>query len=78
MNAIYNATYNGVSLDGATLYIWGLPCCSDCAKGVIQVGINRVVMPKMDYPDHWMESFELSKTMFREAGVEYEFIDCEI
>ena len=76
MNAIYNATYNGVSLDGATLYIWGLPCCSDCAKGVIQVGIKRVVMPQKNYPDYWIESFKLSETMFREAGVEHEYIDC--
>jgi dCMP deaminase len=77
MNAIYNATYNGVSLDGSTLYIWGLPCCSDCAKGVIQVGVKRVVMPKKDYPERWIESFKLSETMFREAGVEFEFVDVE-
>ena len=51
MNVIYNATYNGVSLDGATLYVWGLPVCSECAKGVIQTGIRRVVMPKQDIPD---------------------------
>lgn len=74
MNAIYNATYNGVSLDGSTLYIWGLPCCSECAKGVIQVGIRRVVMPKMDYPNSWSESFKLSAQMFREANVDYDFI----
>jgi dCMP deaminase len=74
MNAIYNATYNGVSLDGSTLYIWGLPCCSECAKGVIQVGIRRVVMPKMEYPDSWHESFKLSAQMFREANVDYDFV----
>ena len=77
MNAIYNATYNGVSLDGATLYIWGLPCCSECAKGIIQVGIKRVVMPKKDYPEKWVESFKLSETMFREAGVNYGFVICD-
>ena len=44
MNVIYNATYNGVSLDGSTIYVSGLPVCSDCAKGIIQVGIKRVVM----------------------------------
>ena len=43
MNCIYNATYNGVSLEGATIYISGLPVCSECAKGLIQVGIKRVV-----------------------------------
>ena len=39
-NVIYNATYNGVSLDGSTLYVWGLPVCSDstlsslCTSGI--------------------------------------------
>lgn len=75
MNVIYNATYNGVSLDDATLYVWGLPVCSDCAKGVIQTGIKRVVMPNQDIPDHWAESWKLTKEMFEEANVEWEFID---
>ena len=75
MNVIYNATYNGVSLDGATLYVWGLPVCSECAKGVIQTGIRRVVMPKQDIPDHWTESWKLTQTMFEEANIEWEFID---
>lgn len=73
-NVIYNATYNGVSLDGATLYVWGLPVCSDCAKGIIQVGIKRVVMPLGNYPDHWVESFTQTSAMFEEAGIEYTFI----
>jgi deoxycytidylate deaminase len=38
MNAIYNATYSGTSLDGATLYVYGLPICSECAKGIIRNG----------------------------------------
>jgi deoxycytidylate deaminase len=46
MNAIYNATYSGTSLDGATLYVYGLPICSECAKGIIQVGIKKVVVEK--------------------------------
>ena len=36
MNCIYNATLNGVSLDGADLYVYGLPVCAECAKGIIQ------------------------------------------
>jgi len=74
-NVIYNATYNGVSLDGSTLYVWGLPVCSECAKGVIQVGIKRVIMPNGKYPDHWTESFNQTSAMFEEAGIEYEFIN---
>lgn len=75
-NVIYNATYNGVSLDGATLYVWGLPVCSECAKGVVQVGIKRVIMPVGNYPEKWIDSFDKTSDMFEEAGVEYEFIEC--
>ena len=75
MNVIYNATYNGVSLNGATLYVWGLPICSECAKGVVQVGINRVIMPKQDIPEQWQKSWELSKEIFKESGVQHAFCD---
>jgi dCMP deaminase len=70
MNAIYNATYSGTSLDGATLYIYGLPICSDCAKGIIQVGIKKVVIEKSKELNNWNESVKLSQEMFNEAGVE--------
>ena len=74
MNVIYNATYNGVSLDGATLYVHGLPACSDCAKGIIQVGIKRVVMREQLMPEYWQASWQRSKNMFNESGVSYDFI----
>ena len=70
MNVIYNATYNGVSLDGADLYVYGLPVCSECAKGIIQVGIKRVfIKVPGETPDNWKESYDLTKRMFTEAGV---------
>jgi dCMP deaminase len=71
MNAIFNATYSGVSLDGATLYVYGLPICSECAKGIIQVGIKKVVIVSkfIESRPHWTESWKLSAEMFREAGV---------
>ena len=71
MNVIYNATLNGVSLNNSTLYVTGLPVCSECAKGIIQVGVKRVVMfmdKDKDY-SKWSESFELTKELFKEAGV---------
>jgi dCMP deaminase len=70
MNCIYNACNSGVSLDGATLYVTGLPVCSECAKGIIQVGIKKVVMeyPK-DIPPIWEKSVQLTKQMFLEANV---------
>ena len=74
MNCIYNASYNGAKLDGATMYVYGLPVCHECAKAIIQVGITRVVVPIIDLPERWKESTDLTMTMFEEAGVEYEFI----
>ncbi|KAA0456398.1 MAG: dCMP deaminase family protein [Candidatus Thioglobus sp.] len=70
MNAIYNATYSGTSLDGATLYVYGLPICSECAKGIIQVGIKKVIIEKSKELENWNDSVKLSKQMFDEAGVE--------
>lgn len=70
MNAIYNATYSGTSLDGATLYVYGLPVCSECAKGIIQVGIKKVVIEKCKEVERWNDSVKLSELMFNESGVE--------
>jgi dCMP deaminase len=71
MNAIYNATYSGVSLDDAVIYIHGLPACSECAKGIIQVGIRKVVVSKqcIEARPHWNDSWKKSVAMFAEAGV---------
>lgn len=70
MNVIYNATFNGVSLDGADLYVYGLPVCSECAKGIIQVGIRRVYIEiPEEVPYTWNESFKLTCEMFKEADV---------
>jgi dCMP deaminase len=70
MNAIYNACHSGASLNGATLYVTGLPICSECAKGIIQVGIKKVVMqfPK-DISQTWRDSMVTSLKMFAEANV---------
>jgi len=78
MNAIYNATYNGVSLDGATLYVYGLPVCSECAKGIIQVGIKRVVMMNQPIDGKWLDSWIMSDSFFGEAGVRRDFIEWKV
>ena len=64
MNAIYNAAENGVSLKGSTIYTVGLPVCHDCAKGLIQVGIKRVVTPEIETPERWLKSLSLTEEMF--------------
>lgn len=71
MNVIYNATYSGVSLDGARLYVYGLPVCSECAKGIIQVGIKDVYVSQecLELRSNWLKSFEQTVEMFSEAGL---------
>lgn len=74
MNVIYNASFNGVSLDGADLYVYGLPVCNECAKGIIQVGIKRVFIlttGSNSVPEMWVESWNNSKSMFDEVGIDY-------
>lgn len=48
-NAIAQAAANGVSCEGATLFVTCQPCNS-CAKTIINSGIRRVVY-EGDYPD---------------------------
>lgn len=78
MNCIYNATLSGVSLNQADLFIHGLPACSECAKGIVQVGIKSVYMryPK-NISDKWKQSFEDTSSMFGEAGVYYECFEVD-
>lgn len=70
-NAIYNASANQAKLEGATIYVYGLPTCNECAKAIIQVGIKKVIQlnTKPDN-DSWKESNQISRMMFKEAGVE--------
>lgn len=75
-NCIYNACLNGISLAGASLYVYGLPICSECAKGIIQVGIERVIIDEHSFEiPKWNESFELSKQLFDEANIEIVYVD---
>lgn len=77
-NCIYNACHNGISLNGSSLYVWGLPICSECAKGIIQVGISKVYYSyKVEsYNDTiWINSFRITKSMFEEVGIEVHHID---
>ena len=74
-NAIYNAAFNGTKLQGSTLFVHGLPVCSECAKAIIQVGIKHIVIDyNYEQDDRWVKSFEMTKIMFEEAGISHEFI----
>ena len=69
-NAIYNALYNGSSVQDCTLYCVSLFPCSECAKAIIQSGIKRVVSDANFENSRWKESNEFALAMFKEAGLE--------
>lgn len=59
------------SLSGCSIYVYPLPPCSRCAALIIQSGLKKVFFPKQEIHETWKNSWELSKQMFDEAGVEY-------
>lgn len=63
-NAIIQAAYHGVSINGATLYTTNLPC-SICAKMIINAGIVKIIY-KEGYAD------KLSMSMFSETKIKTE------
>lgn len=73
MNMIYNSTYNGVSLKDSTVYIYGLPCCSQCANALIQCGVKRIVY-YVNSPNKikWQVSSEKAIQKFKSVNVEVE------
>jgi len=75
MNCIYNASFNGVSLKDSTIYVYGLPICNECAKGIIQVGASRVVTNTFNNEgDRWYHSCKKGENILQEAGVEYYYL----
>ena len=71
MNALMNALKHGVSVENSTLYVYGLPCCSNCAKHIIQSGIKRVVFSYESIRENWIEEFDKSSALlFEEANIE--------
>ena len=70
-NMIYNAVEHGVKLEGSTVYIWGLPTCEECWKGLVQVGVSRVVMPDIEFNGgKWKEGCEFAKEYMEKAGID--------
>lgn len=78
-NAIYNAARVGLSTVGCTMYLsCGIPC-ADCARGIINAGIVKIVCEKElgVKGEQWDEHAKRSLQMFKEAGVKVEYYDGE-
>jgi len=72
-NAIYNAGRMGLSLLGCTMYLngdHGFPC-SDCARAIVQAGIEAFVGLAPDFNNRYGESYRQTIVMWQEAGVSF-------
>ncbi len=71
-NAIYNAARCGTPLEGCTIYVVLMPCM-DCARAIVQAGIQQVVVSgeRMSQysSEYYDEHFRLVEVLFQEAGV---------
>lgn len=80
-NVIYNANLNGTSLKGASVYVYPMFPCVECAKALVQVGVTDLVyeheLPTERQPlaggiqvdPKWIESWQRAQDMMHEAGV---------
>ena len=59
-NAIVQAAKHGIVIDGATIYITGIPCLM-CARLIINAGIKEVVTAFDEDEDQFQASLELLK-----------------
>jgi len=73
-NAIYLAARSGTRLEGARMYLTGLPCM-DCARGIIQAGLVEVIIDH-ENQEKWAlttpkyrPDFQRVETLLCEAGV---------
>jgi dCMP deaminase len=66
LNAILSARQ---PLEGCTLYVVPFMPCSNCGAVIVQAGIKRVITLENNN-ERWAESFEITRTIFAEAGVD--------
>jgi len=65
-------------LTGCTVYVTHPPC-PRCASKLIQEEVSRIVCiaPSEDFLSRWSEDLELSRQMYREAGIEFQTYEVE-
>lgn len=79
-NAIDNCARAGISPKGATLYTTCMTCM-DCARGIVQVGIIRVVAPMPNWGDvnamhqRWKNHLIRAEQLFWESGVRLDYVE---
>lgn len=79
MNAILNAI-DFKSIVGSRMYIYPFPPCINCAKFVMQCGVEEIVIPcdNNKIPKRWLDEMNESVTMMIENGLKVRAIPYEL
>lgn len=71
-NVIYKAARRGIKTEGLIMVCpWS--ACSDCARAIIQAGVEKLVNHKqaIDHtPDYWAEDIKIASMMLCEAKID--------
>jgi len=68
-NVIINAARNGVSLEGSTVYIYGLAPCSSCAGKLVNAGVKHIVFEDIHDDPFWTASQKKSEVICKYGDV---------
>lgn len=75
MNALLNALNNGISVEHCSLYVYPLPTCGECAKNIVQSGVDKVFMISDDlHNERWRETWLSGRDIFDRGRIELSFI----
>jgi len=72
-NAVYNCARSTASTLHNIMWVTGMPC-SDCARAIIQAGIQEVVVldgdnQSKEFKERWKESFDFTEALLEEAKI---------
>jgi dCMP deaminase len=73
MNAVVTAAKMGHKVDKSTMYCNFFPC-PECAKAIIQSGIERLVTVKLKIDSKWHKKMLVSLGMLTEAKIKITFL----
>jgi dCMP deaminase len=71
-NAFYNAAFDGVKTEGSILYVIPFAPCADCARAIIQCGVEEVhieIDSTLDAVKRWQGSNDIALELLDEAGI---------
>lgn len=72
---VATAAFHGVSLQGASCYVWPLVTDATSVAALIHAGCAHLVVPAFDVPARMESDLQLIRTMAAEGGMLLSFLD---